>query len=1381
MDEARTRGAQESAGARQWRPDGEAADLLANAGEVVPILGAGVSAAAGLPGGVELLAALRVRLDPAAGGSGSTEEEDFFSAIDKLVDGDIDREDEAKACTAEFYATALGEIDVTAIAFYLVQVPSGLIISLNYDHSLESAADEIGFDVDPLYGEKGIRRFIELASSGEPPEQATVLHLHGSVLDPQSLVFTQDSYGDLSEDNLENLFSALVGSYRLCVIGSALREPRLLASLQRAHSRQRGKRLHPLFSSKTDRFIADFPGLETRAGLRRFELPSREHIHGLASSLSPNAKLPSRLLILEPVDAAHAKAPERESDGARALGAAELAPSTYVPNVLLEETEETEEERSRRIARSIVNASRRRAPYPDAEEQVWTERQLAESPRNLVVGAPGSGKTELVGHVATLTGANQRSLVVPLRAVSLAAADAATRLTRWAAASPSVEGSSPNRQELEEESFHFLLDGLDEVAIPNQDRVASMIDELARAFPRHSFTVTARPIPALGVFEPGRWSRLELNPGAIWRERYLQSRGGPSFEDLVSAIQDGSELVELLELPFFLVQIVEMYEGGRLGQADLWGCLEELVGQALSREESEDRLPLIADHARAWLQDAALAMGLAGRTSASSAELAEVSLDPEMSADPVEIAEGLVQRSMLRRSGEEYSFTHRIIGEFLAAEALLRLGPSDDLLSAIAPVRNELVHGIRGDWRVSASFAMLASRDWREAIKPRDPLGWARAVPPSAERSERSEAALLLWRTYRDWKIWIWEREEPDLLEGVASLGRHLVAGDLPSVIEEIREGLDDPSAQGQGNAVRVLAQRGLSVAGLEDDLLRVLSDDSREAVVRRQAAVVAGDLGLHGLLPAIIARAKQAPPNREEVEAQTCAYAITDLVRDEDELIAAATELLDTEEARFVLLRRIEERATPQKRLRFLRRYAAVDQNAYSTEKERLIDVVEDLGLLDSTQVEEIAEIVGIWEVAADELEEAFAKDKVAAVRGLGRGVEKAGDDWWRAAGLLHLFTPEELEAGGAPDEIVERRRFQIANAGVPPPIKRPRHRPDPEPAPSLAALLAQRGENSDLNIMANAYYFSKEASDLDSKLKAELRRRLEDWWKGPILKAITAKGRNSWTIQHWASAWLWLAPAVSAPLNDERWSELALADPLYDKQVDWLKAHASEASVKRALAHGVGPKAQTWKQLLDAANGYAEAEVVEALIQGLSPDPEESSYVTEIARRLAERHRVDGLRELASRNPHLGVELRPFLARGGDAVAIDRMLGDLIVELEGDSHIDRGFQWLDGIEDGQFLPRLFVALPLANEGRPSPPDGRWELETALHETIRKIGGEAAIRGYDELLKDEKRRFFRLRREVIVAQELMVEGLKALHAAARSAGVPVLAIDSSG
>jgi hypothetical protein len=1383
MEKGKRAGSRETAGATQWRPGGEAADLLENAGEVVPVIGAGVSAAAGLPGGGELLAALRAQLDPTPNGP-APEDEDFFSAVDRLVDRDIDREGEAQICTADFYKEALAGLQVGAIVFYLVQVPSRLIVTLNYDSSLEAAAAEIDLRVTSLYGDKGIRRFTELAASGEYPEQTTVLHLHGSVLEPQGLVLTQDSYGDLSGSNLENLFAALVGSHRICVIGSALREPHLLTSLQQVHAQQRGKKFHPLFSADTDHFIAEFPGLETRAGLRRFELPTPEHIHGLASFLSPNAKLPGRLLVLEPIGNPLLETPGPHADdtnsSAVAAMATEQASGAYVANVLLEETEDSEEERSRKIAQSIVNAGRRRPPYPDADGRIWTEEQLAGSPRNLVIGAPGSGKTELMGEVARLLGPNQRALVIPLRTVSPAAADAKTRLSRWAALGAN-EREPPSPLELEEGSIHFLLDGLDEVAIPNQDQIATMIDDLARAFPRHSFTVTTRPIPALGTFEPGTWSRLELNPGATWRERYLRSRGGPSFADLLSAIDDGSELVELLELPFFLVRVVEMYEHGRLHGIDLWGCLAELVGQALAREESDDRLPLDTDHARVWLQDAALAMGLAGRTSASVAELAEIVLDPRVSAIPTEIAEGLIQRSMLRRSGDEYSFTHRIIGEFLAAEALLRLGPRGDLLRAIVPVRNELVYGIRSDWRVSVSFAMLASEEWREAIKPRDPLGWARAVPAGAGRSDRQDAALLLWRTYRKWKIWLWEREEPDLLQGVASLSRHLAAGDLPEVIEEIREGLDDSSAQVQGNAVRVLSQRGLAVESLEDDLRRILSDDFREAVVRRQAAAMAGELGLHKLLPAIISRAKATGPRREDVEGQTCAYAITDLARDEDELIAAATELLNVKEARFVLMLRVEERATPQKRLRFLRGYAAAEQDAYTTEKERLLDVIEDLGPLASTQIEEIAEIVGIWELSAEELGGAFDADKVAAVRGLGIGVEKAGGEWWRVAGVLHLFTPQELEAGGAPGEIVERRRFQIANAGVHPPVERPRRQSRPEQAPSLGALLTDPSQTSNLNIMTNAHYFSREAKDLDPEAKGELRRRLESWWEGPILEAITAEGPNSWTMQHWASAWLWLAPAVSAPLDDERWSELALAEPLYDEQVGWLKAHANEGSVRRALAREIGPRAQSWKQLLEAADGHAENELVEALVRGLDPGPEESSYVVEIARRLAEGHKVDSLRELARQNPHLGAELRPFLAHGGDATAIELMLGDFVAKLREGSHIDRGFQWLVGIEESRFLADLFEALSLASRGRTSPPDGLWELETALHETIRRIGGDVAIRGYDELLNDEEQRFFRLRREVIVAQELSAEGLRALEAAARNAGVPVLPVERPG
>lgn len=1365
----------EAAGPHQWRPDGEARDLLADVGKVVPIIGAGVSAAAGLAEGKGLLSALRTELGDPPDGPAPREDEEFFTAVDMLIGEDFVRERKAQDFIASFYEEAVAEADPGRIAFDLVQVPSRLVVTLNYDRSLEAAAEEVGQGCDSLYGGEGIRRFVALAGATQAPELPTILHLHGSVEDPRHLVIARGAYQDLSEENLEQLFATLARRRRMCILGSRLREPHILHALERTHDQQAGKRQHPYFGYD-DPLMADFPRLRTGLGLVRVELPSRDHIHGLAAFLSPEAKLPARLLSAD-LPAATAESAGAVRDGGSTEDrtppvAAGL--DGYVPNVIIEEDDGSEEERSRRLAMAIVNAGRRRPRYPDADGRIWTEQQVAESPRNVIIGAPGSGKTELIEHLAGLPGPNERSLVIPLREVSPGPADSLTRLRRWVSTGVD-EAEMPSREEIEVGSLHFLLDGLDEVAIPNQERIAGMIEELARAFPRHSFTVTARPVPALGVFEGTRWSRLELNPGAVWRQRYLEGRGGPSFEDLLAEVADGGDLGELLELPFFLVRVVEMHERGLLGQLDLWGCLRELVSQALAREEKDERLPLIADHARKWLRDAALAMGLAGRPSASVDELAEIPLPRGVVAQPTEIAEALVQRSMLRRSGDRYSFTHRIIGEVLAAEALQDRGPGDELLGAIAPVRNDLVQGIRGDWRVPVTFAMLASPEWRVAIKPRDPLGWARAVPPAAERSERREAALLLWRTYRDWKIWLWEREEADILQGVASLQRHLVAGDLDEGVEEIRQGLDDPSHQVQGNAVRVLSRPGLRVEGFGEELRRILADDDREPVVRRQAAMAAAAMGLHDLLPDIVSRAGRSAPGREDVEAQTCAYAITDLARDEDELIAAAEELLGVEEARFVLLLRVEERATPEKRLRFLRDYALAEEDAYGTEKERLLDIVEDLGRPDSAQIEEIAEVVAVWELTAEELGDIFETDKAAAVRGLRRGIEIMDGEWWRVAGVLHLFSPEELEAGDAPAEIVERRRLQIENAGAPPALPRRRRRPQPEAAPGLADLLADRGEDSDLNIMANAHYFSGQVGDLDPSLKEELIRRLEDWWEGPILAAVTREGGGSWSIQRWASAWLWLAPAVAAPVDAERWSELALAEPLYRDQIGWLKSKASDAAVEQALGRPIDGRAEVWRQLLEAADGHREEELVEALVAGLHPQPGEEGAVGEIARALAGRRRLEELRELAARNATLGTELQPHLALAGDASAIESLLDDLVADLRGGAHIDRGFQWLGGADDPRFIPRLIEAVSLLDDGRTSPPDGRWELETALHETIRRIGGESAIRGYDGLLTEERHRFLRLRRQVIVSQELLITGLAALDPAARASGVPAL------
>ncbi len=197
MDGRPSSGRTEAAGPHQWRPDGEARDLLADVSKVVPIIGAGVSAAAGLAEGAGLLSALRTELGDPPDGPTPGEDEEFFTAVDMLIGEDFERERKAQDFIASFYEEAVAEADLGRIAFDLVQLPSRLVVTLNYDRSLEAAEEEVGQDCVSLYGGEGIRRFIALAGATQAPELPTILHLHGSVEDPRHLVLARGSYQDL--------------------------------------------------------------------------------------------------------------------------------------------------------------------------------------------------------------------------------------------------------------------------------------------------------------------------------------------------------------------------------------------------------------------------------------------------------------------------------------------------------------------------------------------------------------------------------------------------------------------------------------------------------------------------------------------------------------------------------------------------------------------------------------------------------------------------------------------------------------------------------------------------------------------------------------------------------------------------------------------------------------------------------------------------------------------------------------------------------------------------------------------------------------------------------------------------------------------------------
>src|SRR5215216_2415960 len=202
-------------------------------------------------------------------------------------------------------------------------------------------------------------------------------------------------------------------------------------------------------------------------------------------------------------------------------------------------------------------------------------------------------------------------------------------------------------------------------------------------------------------------------------------------------------------------------------------------------------------------------MHLAGQTIVSVEEAETVALPAGLAGNTRDICERLVERLMLQPRAGGYVFPHRIIGEALAAEALNRRGPDSELVDEIAPQISSRIAGVRSDWRVALSFLLPHDAAWRAAIKSRDRLQWARGLPRDANLEERRAAAALIWDTYLDWKIWLWNYDLPALIQDAAALGRLLRTYGLGDIVDRVSEGLEHPSPQVQGNAIKALALAG--------------------------------------------------------------------------------------------------------------------------------------------------------------------------------------------------------------------------------------------------------------------------------------------------------------------------------------------------------------------------------------------------------------------------------------------------------------------------------------------------------------------------------------------------------------------------------------------
>jgi hypothetical protein len=1342
-----------------WLPqEQDIRDLLEDRRLVVPVTGAGVSQAAGLPGSQALAAFLVERFDAHPDIGEFSDPTDLLAVADDITNREYELERALLEAVARFFRDAVEAWEPEPITCALAHLPSRLIVTLNYDESVEKAAGAEGMPC-VSWDQAQLRPFSELLRNRTAPAELTILHLHGRASRPDSIVLTAGTQGDLAlNGRVVQFFGELLQYWTACFLGTRLDELHLLTALT-ALIGTAGKQ-HPLFIEATG-----IRELERRArpmvqrhGIRLCQLPARDHMRGVILFLGSAPSLPA---------VEHRAPPADASDD-------------YVPTVLVECDPERDDGTTDFIAQ-LALGGRRSSWASSYDMSFFGEDDVAAGRRDLVHGVPGSGKSELMRYAAGLVAAGEHSVLVALNSVSLEPADVLTRLERWAARGEVLQGGPEiTREVIAQETCHFFLDGLDEAPPKAQGDLAQQIISLARAFPRHGFTVASRPVEGNSLFARDEWRCLELAPGSVWQKRYLD-RKGVRLADVLQPLAGGRDLAELLQLPFFLVHVVGMRD--RLEGLTLWGVVRQLVGEALSGEEERTLLPLPGDRAREWLRELALAMHLAGRTLVRPDEIAQMGLPPGLEGSPVDICERLVERAMLQSRGQGYVFIHRIVGEALAAEALDEREPTDDLLDAIAPQPDVGISGVRADWRMPLTFLMPENEKWRAAIRERDILQWARAVPETAPIEERREAALKIWRTYVEWRIWIWDYDRPDLIQDGRALARHLHAGALEDVIEEIRVGLDDESPQVQGNAIRVLSWAGLVDVDLEPDLERILRDDNREGVVRRKAAIAAADLGLHSLLPLIVERG--ANPE-DETEAQDCALAAMELVRPE-EALDVSLELARNSGTHSVVITRIDDLLDAAELVDFLHGFAALRAEPLSTGTELVIQAAEDLTDPTPATISNLAAVAVLWGIDEPEVREVLSRDRVAALEGLREGLEEAGREWWGASGILGIFQSEDLREAGVAPRVVRRLEVdeEIARRPAEPIQVAPEPGPEQEEQEgrlSLSDLLSRPRKEYDEIIAHSSRAYVSEIAELDDPERDDLVQRMREWWpKKPFRETITWRSKSSWSMPNEAAAWLWFGPALDMELEPRQWAEIAASGVLFEEQIEWLQRQASSEGKLLLAEISTGDDGRTWVGALRAAPDPLPRELVTAVAARLRVIDSEYE-LREIAERLAEAGAMEALVELSQASDDFARTVQPYIASLGDTDALNSSLARLAEALASGRPPDsEHLTWLAGVGGrAEFLPTLFDCLVVAYRARAEDVRGGWSFRdavTPLMGTIREIGGPQAIALYDELLENNPDvAFLRLERDAIVDAELASRGVEAGIQAASAAGLPIKA-----
>jgi hypothetical protein len=459
---------------------------------------------------------------------------------------------------------------------------------------------------------------------------------------------------------------------------------------------------------------------------------------------------------------------------------------------------------------------------------------------------------------------------------------------------------------------------------------------------------------------------------------------------------------------------------------------------------------------------------------------------------------------------------------------------------------------------------------------------------------------------------------------------------------------------------------------------------------------------------------------------------------------------------------------------------------------------------MTDRDAIRDAAFVAAIWNVHSDELRQLLERDLEAGLEGFIQAIRLEDSRVFVMDQYLDLFPMTALEAAGAPEHVLDRKRMlaeferrqareattteevgeTLAEAKVGLPI-------EPEEArrpPTLSDLLARDREHWDEIIAHHSQHYAGEVASLSPEEADDLRHRLDEWWpERPFAETITRTNANSWTQENLAAAWLWFGPPLDKDMTPHQWAELASSGILFHDQIEWLQRKAStEAKLELARTCRAGDS-RVWYEALSATPDPLPDELVKAIVTNLKAAEDKHYNVSYIGERLYSGAGTAPLEALSRVSEHFANALRPLLAAAGDEDAQRFLVRQLREQLEAHQRPDReNLRWLDAVENEDLLDDLFACVEILWT-RPAGIDvGRgWhsaDAATPVMNAIRNIGGRGAVERYDRLIaRNQGLQFLLSQREAIAQAMLRHNGLVAAEEAARQFGLPVFVARGAG